>query len=507
VPNIVQKEAMQKRKAEKNRFRVLLGTEKAAELPPGYLSLTIDTSLVMGGHWWGRARGISRGVATETVAPVDLRDPRLIERARLLAPAMIRIGGTEADRVGYRIGKKGGKREASVGDPAATAERELVLKKGLWKRINEFASTVGFRVLFVVNAGPGERGNDGAWKDTSARPLIAYTARKGLPVRAWELGNEVNAYPVIHGFRHRVSASRYVQDFARFSRIVRKLHRGAVAVGPASAVIPGIGEPNSIIPALGRSPEMRSSDVMSWHYYPQQSSRGRFANRRASEAMLLDPRHLDSVRKQARRVVKMARGRRVWMTETGHALYGGEPGLSDRYVSTVWWLDQLGLLAREGVSRVFRQSLVGSDYGLMDQDSFEPRPDYYASFLWKKLMGNVAFTEPRVEGQDGKIRAYHHSCAKKPHSHCLLLVSLRNAESLVTVAGSVRRRYVIEPVGGIRSSRLALNGVPVEEDLVFAWGKKSTKRKYRATACTETKIVLPPYACAFVVLRAEKRRD
>ena len=134
----------------------------------------------------------------------------------------------------------------------------------------------------------------------------------------------------------------------------------------------------------------------------------------------------------------MARGRHVWMTETGHALYGGEPGLSDTYISSIWWLDQLGLLAREGVSRVFRQSLVGSDYGLIDQDTFEPRPDYYASFLWKRLMGNVVFRAPLVEGQDGKIRAYHHTSATKSNSHCLLLVSLRSCESLVTVAGSIR---------------------------------------------------------------------
>ena len=73
-------------------------------------------------------------------------------------------------------------------------------------------------------------------------------------------------------------------------------------------MIPAIGEPNPIIPALGRSTAMGPNDVMSWHYYPQQSSRGRFANRRASERMLLDPRRLDSVRKQARRVVKHGAG-------------------------------------------------------------------------------------------------------------------------------------------------------------------------------------------------------
>ena len=502
---------MARDRSGQNRFKVILGTEPVAELSLGYLSLTIDTSLVLGGHWWGKAKGVSRGVSIDTVAPIDLGDPRLIAFARLLAPAMIRIGGTEADRVGYRIREKKGRKQEAAGGPAASPDRELVLKKKLWKRINTFASTVGFEVLFVVNAGPGQRDGQGAWMDSSARALIAYTAEKHLPVRAWELGNEVNAYPITHGFRNRVSASRYVRDFARFSQLVRRLHPRSLAVGPASAVIPAIGEPNPIIPALGRSESMRSDDVMSWHYYPQQSSRGRFANRRASKKTLLKPRHLDSVRKQARRVVKNARGRQIWMTETGHALYGGEPGLSDTYLSSIWWLDQLGLLAREGVSRVFRQSLAGSDYGLLDQNSFEPRPDYYASVLWKRLMGNTVFTVPPIERADGKIRAYYHSSAEEPRTHCLLLVSLRNTHSMIDVAGSIWRRYIIEPCGGICSSRLALNGVLVEEDLVFAWGKESTRRKYKVAAGGEelgeipaealSEILLPPYGCAFVLLR------
>lgn len=259
---------------------------------------------------------------------------------------------------------------------------------------------------------------------------------------------------------------------------------------------------------------MRSNDVMSWHYYPQQSSRGRFANRRASEKRLLKPRHLDSVQKQARRVVKNARGRPVWLTETGHALYGGEPGLSDTYLSSIWWLDQLGLLAREGVSRVFRQSLVGSDYGLLDQNTFQPRPDYYASFLWKRLMGNMVFRAHFVEKSRGKIRAYHHSAARSLRGHCLLFISLCKTRSLITVPGLVWRRYIIEPVGGICGSQLALNGVPLEDDMVFEWEKESTRRKYRVAVTREklrgngdaalSEIILPSYAFAFVLIRPEK---
>lgn len=486
-----------------HHFRALLGSEQVAVLPPCYLSLTIDISLVLGGHWWGKGKGVSRGVAIDTVAPLDLGDARLLGFAKLLAPSMIRIGGTEADRVRYRMEKTDVRRRKMAERPSGSPGTEMVLDAGLWKQINAFASTAGFEILFVLNAGPGRRNAAGAWMDSDARELISYTVERRLPVRAWELGNEVNAYAITHGFRNRVSASRYVKDFAGFSGLIRKLHPGALAVGPSSAVIPAIGEPNPIMPALGKSRGMSPDDVMSWHYYPQQSSRGRFANRRASKKTLLKPRHLDSVRKQARMAVKKARGRQVWMTETGHALYGGEPGLSDTHLSSLWWLDQLGLLASEGVSRVFRQSLVGSDYGLLDQETFQPRPDFYASFLWKRLMGNTVFRAGLVKKAGGTIRAYCHSAADGRQGRCLLLISLRKTPSLISIPGAVWRRYIVEPTGGICAAQAALNGVPLEEDIVFGWDKESTRRKYRVADHGEvpSEIMLPPYAFAFLLVK------
>ena len=512
---------------EKNGFRIIPIDEGAATLPAGYLSLTIDTSLVLGGHWWSGGPGSKRGVAIEKVPPIDLGNPKLLALAKLLAPAMLRIGGTEADRVVYKIRKKAkggiegrsgdeGRRgiESRSGDEGAAGEHEFVLKKKLWKRINSFAQAAGFEILFVLSAGPADRDGAGSWICRGARRLIAYSAKKGLPVGAWELGNEVNGYPFVHGLRNRVSPSQYVEDFSAFSALVRKIHPAALAVGPSSSFWPVIGEPNPIIPALARSSAMGPRDILSWHYYPQQSRRGRLANRRATETTLLKPRRLDSVRKLARSVAKASRGREVWMTETGHALYGGEPGLSDTYLSSIWWLDQLGLLAQEGVSRVFRQTLVGSDYGLLDQETFEPRPDYYASFLWKKLMGRRVYQAPRLEGPDKGIRAYLHSSATGRSMDCLLIISLRGEWSHVTIPGSIVERYVVEPLQGLRSRSVALNGVLAEEDLVFDWGKKRTRLKYRVTRSDlgkaepgpqaeigESTIDVPRHSYAFCLMR------
>jgi heparanase len=46
-------------------------------------------------------------------------------------------------------------------------------------------------------------------------------------------------------------------------------------------------------------------------------------------------------------------------------------------------------LARRGVKVIMHNTLAASDYGLLDQNTFEPRPNYWASLLWRQLMGTT----------------------------------------------------------------------------------------------------------------------
>jgi heparanase 1 len=43
-------------------------------------------------------------------------------------------------------------------------------------------------------------------------------------------------------------------------------------------------------------------------------------------------------------------------------------------------------------------TLASSDYGLLNEDTLEPRPDYWAAVLWKRTMSDVVL-DPGVEIQ------------------------------------------------------------------------------------------------------------
>ncbi|MGH7097360.1 MAG: hypothetical protein ACREE4_06830 [Stellaceae bacterium] len=47
------------------------------------------------------------------------------------------------------------------------------------------------------------------------------------------------------------------------------------------------------------------------------------------------------------------------------------------------------VLAKRGVKVVFHNTLASSDYGLLDQNTFLPRPNYWAALLWRKLMDRI----------------------------------------------------------------------------------------------------------------------
>jgi heparanase 1 len=81
-------------------------------------------------------------------------------------------------------------------------------------------------------------------------------------------------------------------------------------------------------------------------------------------------------------------GKPLWITETADAACGGNPWAST-FLDSFRYLIEHASLARRGVKVIMHNTLAASDYGLLDQNTFEPRPNYWATLLWRRIMGRT----------------------------------------------------------------------------------------------------------------------
>ncbi len=225
-----------------------------AELDSRFLSFAVDTSQLVGGNWW------SPDGYTERVEPYDFARPRLRRMAAALAPAYLRIGGSEADVVYYDLSDR----------PATEAPDPylFVLNRELWDGACDFARELGLEILFTLNAGPGPRNADRNWIPDNARELIEYTRAQGCPVVLWELGNEINGFVAIHGADFRIDGQHYARDMETARNLVDQVDPGSLLAGPSSAFWPVWGEMFAVMPEfMEHGGDL--VDVVTWHYYPQ----------------------------------------------------------------------------------------------------------------------------------------------------------------------------------------------------------------------------------------------
>lgn len=434
-----------------------------AHLPPEYLSFALDTAQLVGGRWWHPlARRAEAGSGSWQTPVFDFDRPALETLARGLAPAYLRLGGSEADKVYYALDLP--ERQGPLAPGFASR-----LTAAQWLAANAYAGRCGLQIVFTLNAGPGPRRLDGGWDPAHAAALLEFSARHGLSVPVWELGNELNVNFAVHGLQHTIPAEQYAADLVSARALVRRYSPESRLACQGSAFWPILGEPLGFF--FGYLPDSlklaaKAVDIITWHYYPQQSRRAPQAVRKAHPWRLLDPATLDEVGYWAAQVSEWGRlyapGKPVWLGETGHAQNGGEPGLSDTYLSSLWWLDQLGLMARLGQQVVVRQTLAGSDYGLIDEQTLEPRPDYWNSWLWKRLMGSKVYPAGVEGAGSARLRVYAHSTPGRDQGEFTLLALNLDSRRAVRLAlpsqsGRAFRRLALS-TPDIYSHRLFLNG-------------------------------------------------
>jgi heparanase 1 len=149
----------------------------------------------------------------------------------------------------------------------------------------------------------------------------------------------------------------------------------------------------------------------------------------------------------------------MWVTETADAACGGNPWAST-FLDTFRYLDQLGRLAKQGVQVVIHNTLAASDYGLLDQKTLKPRPNYWGALLWRRLMGTTVL-DSGVEIAEGR-HVYAHCLRGASGGVTLLIINNSRTETAIEVPLE-SKRYTLsaEP---FRRSDVELNGATLNVD-------------------------------------------
>jgi heparanase 1 len=149
-------------------------------------------------------------------------------------------------------------------------------------------------------------------------------------------------------------------------------------------------------------------------------------------------------------------GAPIWLTETAEAACGGNPWAAT-YVDCFRYLEQLGRLAKKGVQVVMHNTLAASEYALLDQQTHEPRPNYWAALLWNRLMGTKVYEAGLFQEGAG---IYIHDLKNATGGYAVLIVNPEDAGQTLQIPAKAER-YLLT-ADDLLSTKVRLNGQVLE---------------------------------------------
>ena len=402
-----------------------------------FQSYNIEAVEVTGGRFWKRyssaAEPDSTAQQTANVPggmnpslygyrpPVDLSNPRLRKLAAALGPAYLRVSGTWMNSTYFQDSDE-------PAAPKPPAGFNSVLTRREWEGVIDFARAVDAEIVTSFAISAGTRDAAGTWTPKVAQAFMSYTKAAGGSIAAAEFINEPT-FAEMGGAPKGYDAQDYARDFAVFQAWAKANAPEMRTMGPG-----GIGEGTPIAPPfmhLLRSEDILKAtgpvfDIFTYHSYGAVSSRcaamgattGTTSEAALSAEWLSRAASEEAVYAALRD--RYEPGKPIWNSETGQAACGGD-WWATTFLDTFRYLNQLGSLARLGVQVQMHNTLNASDYGLLDENTVEPRPDYWAAWLWHGLMGTTVL-DPGTSPSPN-LHLYAHCLRKQPGGVAVLAIN------------------------------------------------------------------------------------
>lgn len=447
-----------------------------------FQSYNVEMVEVTGGRFWKpyAQKDMRRDRYSER-PPIDLGNRRLRMLAAALGPAYMRVSGTWANATFF----------AGTDSVTATASPgfNTVLTRAQWRGVIDFAFAANAEIMTSFAVSPGSRGGDGVWMPDQAQRLIDFTRSLGGHVAAAEFMNEPTL-AATNGPPPGYDAKAFGRDFKVFRDWIRRAAPETLLVGPGSA-----GDSESSRTGIRTRDLLAAAgpglDRVSYHHYNMLSSRCGIHDdpvRALSEERLSRTDGALAVYRGLRD--EFEPGKPIWLTETANAACGGNPE-DATFLDTFRYLDQLGRLAKAGVHVVMHNTLAASDYGLLDENTFRPRPDYWAALLWHRLMGTTVL-DPGMPSTSGlHVYAHCHPTTKGAASVLLINTSRHEPRSVMLTVSS--ERYTLH------TERLQDTNVQLNDERLSLTGSDDLPR-LAPRAAPAGRFGLLPASITFVVM-------
>ncbi|KAA0044757.1 heparanase-like protein 1 [Cucumis melo var. makuwa] len=453
---------------------VVDGTTKIAETDENFICFTLD----IWPHDECSQPNLCVWDSHASVLNLDLSLPILNKAVQAFKTLRIRVGGTLQDRLIYNIGEgfEGNCHPFEADDSLLFEFTEGCLYMERWDDLNKFFNNTGALVTFGLNALLGKYHTkgmqwEGNWNHTNAEALIKYTVDNNYQINSWEFANSIGA---------SVSAAQYAKDLLKLREMVDRLYENSQQ--KPMIVAPGAFFDDKWYHELVTKTGPNVVTALTHHIYNMGDDPKliyRFVN----------PTYLSEVSKTFRQlkniVEKHAPWSSAWVGEAGGAYHGGAYRISDTFINSFWYLDQLGMASLYNTKVYCRQTLVGGFYSVLKAKTFVPTPDYYGALLFHRLMGpGVLKVYNEVSPY---LRTYAH-CSREKSGVTMLFINLSNTtEFTINVEDPVnlslhkrgkpnydsssndnvgtieREEYHLTPQNGLlRSSTVLLNGKALE---------------------------------------------
>jgi hypothetical protein len=419
--------------------------------------------------------------------PIDLSNLRLRTLAAALAPAYLRVSGTWANSTYFA--------ESDHAPSTPPNGFSAVLSRERWKSVIDFARAAGAEIVTSMATSSGVRDAAGQWQSDQARRLFAYTRSVGGRIAAAEFMNEPTL-AAMGGAPKGYDAAAYGRDFKAFIAFIRDSEPDVTVLGPGSIAETTASQSSAdFISArdllIASGPGI---DAFSYHHYGAVSQRcapGQTTQESAlSEAWLASTGRTLAFYQSLRD--EFAPDKPMWLTETAEAACGGNPWAST-FLDTFRYLDQLGRLAKARVQMVAHNTLAASDYGLLDEKTLRPRPNYWAALLWRRLMGAIVLDAGVHDG----MHLYAH-CRRGARGAVTLLAINTDRTTTVTLRlPAASERYTLS-ADDLQSADVKLNGTALE------LGPNDDLPRFVAVTSPPGALEIAPATITFITVRDAK---